>query len=228
MARKSSKTAHVMNLLSGDDSDGSKSEAAQENLAASQAGNPKETVKELTVVAQQASIQTAEAPLSPSPISIIDMTSSVPDPVAELIKTQLEEEEETDTTSEKTEESEPTTLEVGSLAEPETVAAIDEPVTPTDSTETFPDNQPYQFLNIMEQAVKTKAEDYMNQLGMCTCKRCIADVTALTLTNLPSKYIVVDYLSSTPLLNYYINRYSQMVIVEMTKACITVKESPHH
>ncbi|WP_124066923.1 late competence development ComFB family protein [Clostridium sp. E02] len=221
MARKSSKTAHVMNLLSGDDSEGSKSEAAQENLAASQAGNQKETVKELTVVAQQASIQTSEGSLSPSPISIIDMTSSVPDPVAELIKAQLEEEEET-------EESVPMTSEVEPIAEPEAVTAIDVPVTPIDSTENFPDNPSYQFLNIMEQAVKTKAEDYMNRLGMCTCKRCIADVTALTLTNLPSKYIVVDYLSSTPLLNYYINRYSQMVIVEMTKACITVKESPHH
>lgn len=228
MARKSSKTAHVMNLLSGDDSEGSKSEAAQENLAASQAGNPKETVKELTVVAQQASIQTSEGPLSPSPISIIDMTSSVPDPVAELIKEQLEEEEETDTTVEKTEESVPTVPEFETTVEPESNAAIDEPVIPIDTAEKFPDNPSYQFLNIMEQAVKTKAEDYMNRLGMCTCKRCIADVTALTLTNLPSKYIVVDYLSSTPLLNYYINRYSQMVIVEMTKACMTVKENPHH
>lgn len=93
MARKSSKTAHVMNLLAGGEAESSKSEAAKENLAASQAAESKGTIKELTVLAQQASIQMQEGPLSPSPISIIDLSSSVQDPVAELIRQQLEEDE---------------------------------------------------------------------------------------------------------------------------------------
>lgn len=93
MARKSSKTAHVMNLLAGGETETSKSEAAKENLAASQAAESKGTIKELTVLAQQASIQMQDSPLSPSPISIIDLSSSVQDPVAELIKQQLEEDE---------------------------------------------------------------------------------------------------------------------------------------
>lgn len=93
MARKSSKTAHVMNLLAGGEAESSKSEAAKENLAASQAAESKGTIKELTVLAQQASIQMQDNPLSPSPISIIDLSSSVQDPVAELIKQQLEEDE---------------------------------------------------------------------------------------------------------------------------------------
>lgn len=93
MARKSSKTAHVMNLLAGGEAESSKSEAAKENLAASQAAESKGTIKELTVLAQQASIQMQDSPLSPSSISIIDLSSSVQDPVAELIKQQLEEDE---------------------------------------------------------------------------------------------------------------------------------------
>lgn len=93
MARKSSKTAHVMNLLAGGEAESSKSEVAKENLAASQAAESKGTIKELTVLAQQASIQMQDSPLSPSPISIIDLSSSVQDPVAELIKHQLEEDE---------------------------------------------------------------------------------------------------------------------------------------
>ncbi len=93
MARKSSKTAHVMNLLAGGEAESSKSEAAKENLAASQAAESKGTIKELTVLAQQASIQMQEGPLSPSPISIIDLSSSVQDPVAELIRQQLQEDE---------------------------------------------------------------------------------------------------------------------------------------
>ena len=96
MARKSSKTAHVMNLLAGGEAESSKSEAAKENLAASQAAESKGTIKELTVLAQQASIQMQEGPLSPSPISIIDLSSSVQDPVAELIRQQLEEDEKED------------------------------------------------------------------------------------------------------------------------------------
>lgn len=93
MARKSSKTAHVMNLLSGGESESSKTEAAKENHAASQAAESKGTINELTVLAQQASIQMQDGPLSPSPISIIDLSSSAPDPVAELIRQQLEEDE---------------------------------------------------------------------------------------------------------------------------------------
>lgn len=93
MARKSSKTAHVMNLLAGGEAESSKTEAAKENQAASQAAESKGTINELTVLAQQASIQMQDGPLSPSPISIIDLSSSVPDPVAELIRQQLEEDE---------------------------------------------------------------------------------------------------------------------------------------
>ena len=106
MARKSSKTAHVMNLLAGGEAESSKSEAAKENLAASQAAESKGTIKELTVLAQQASIQMQDSPLSPSPISIIDLSSSVQDPVAELIKHQLEEDEKKELGNEFSEKSE--------------------------------------------------------------------------------------------------------------------------
>lgn len=106
MARKSSKTAHVMNLLAGGEAESSKSEAAKENLAASQAAESKGTIKELTVLAQQASIQMQDSPLSPSPISIIDLSSSVQDPVAELIKQQLEEDEKKELGTEFSEKNE--------------------------------------------------------------------------------------------------------------------------
>ena len=106
MARKSSKTAHVMNLLAGGEAESSKSEAAKENLAASQAAESKGTIKELTVLAQQASIQMQDSPLSPSPISIIDLSSSVQDPVAELIKQQLEEDEKKELGTELSEKNE--------------------------------------------------------------------------------------------------------------------------
>ena len=89
MARKSSKTAHVMNLLAGDDSESPKEEAAKENLAARQTSDSAEAIKGLASMNQPSS--------APTPISIVDMSSSVLDPVAELIKEQLEEAEADET-----------------------------------------------------------------------------------------------------------------------------------
>ncbi len=336
MARKSSKTAHVMNLLAGDESESSKSEAAKENLAANLNTDSSETIKELTVLAHQASIQTQEGPLSPSPISIIDMSSSAPDPVSELIRQQLEEEEgftapspEEDSIIGKTEidfnaqdEIEQPLPDADTVEETEDASVISnfgveregndsEPIpvlnasevkvytTPTsddpwevnnsiqetddleerieseldeiiseDSTESAsleiasieesnlesdlsvskdlstpksidpdtgenlkvegPQIPTYQYLNVMEHVVKNLVDSYVSKFDTCSCGRCIADITALTLTKLPPKYIVVESNSASPLLNFYINRFSQQVIVELTKACSIVKQNPHH
>ncbi|WP_077612090.1 late competence development ComFB family protein [Clostridium sp. Marseille-P2415] len=221
MARKSSKTAHVMNLLAGDDPESSKSEAAKENFAARQTSDSTETIKELTVLAQQASIQTQEGPLSPSPISIIDMTSSAPDPVAELIKQQLEEEEAGNEAilQESFIPEDAVKEETSPVSE---IQPEDEPAIVQESESSF------QYLNVMEHIVKNRAEEYMEKFNVCNCGHCTADVTALALSHLPPKYIVVEPPSASPLLNYYSNRFSQQVVVELTKACSIVKENPHH
>ncbi|GLB29130.1 hypothetical protein LAD12857_10530 [Lacrimispora amygdalina] len=135
MARKSSKTAHVMNLLAGGEAESSKSEAAKENLAASQAAESKGTIKELTVLAQQASIQMQEGPLSPSPISIIDLSSSVQDPVAELIRQQLEEDEKAENQTNLNQDG--AVNAIADLTEPD----LDEE--PATDTEELPAAEPY-------------------------------------------------------------------------------------
>ena len=371
MARKSSKTAHVMNLLAGDEPESSKSEAAKENQAASLNTDSSETIKELTVLAHKASIQTQEGPLTPSPISIIDMSSSSPDPVSEMIRQQLEVEEGINTDSSQETAIENNVTEavntqtektVGEKAESEKTEAgkndvekaefekIDAEETITESavtegigseelktedhiddrknlekivpeqelsentmtetrndqtntvaddnnasnanstggTETFgnsesgsdlkqnisddnedapmiltasevkvietdfeepkknpspeteamkskesasasePEKPTFKYLNVMEHVVQSKVHEYAAKFGICCCGHCIADITALTLTNLPPKYVVVKPPTASPLLNFYMNRYSQQVIVEITKACFTVKQNPHH
>lgn len=254
MARKSSKTAHVMNLLAGDETDASKVEAAKENISARQTSDTTETIKELTVLAQQASIQTQDGPLSPSPISIINMSSSAPDPVAERIRQQLEEEENTEEdhmfSSEGSNAEEitlnsdntlPSSLQAKANENPDpeekkeeekgreeenAVQAISPQTAPPQEK---PHPQPtYQYLNVMEEVVNSKVEEYMQKFDVCTCKHCVADVKALALTHLPSKYIVVEPPAVSPLLNFYSSRFSQQVIVELTKACSIVKENPHH
>lgn len=362
MARKSSKTAHVMNLLAGDEPETSKSEAAKENQAASLNTDSSETIKELTVLAHKASIQTQEGPLTPSPISIIDMSSSAPDPVSEMIRQQLEDEEgigeavtkevehddaselvsekvfsdktmtdeatannsiteetiadgtmndetltseaindqtlENETSAGKTlndkamddetlaeeaiskekaiqpevendlnlvdnseakynsdvlnhSEEDFSTLESPSEENEESpvvLTATEVNVIETDFIDPKTNSAPeaktsevkeetsspelekptFKYLNVMEHVVQNKVHEYATKLDACCCGHCIADITALTLTNLPPKYVVVEPPSASPLLNFYVNRYSQQVFVELTKACFTVKQNPHH
>lgn len=214
MARKSSKTAHVMNLLAGEEAESPKEEAARENLAARQTSDSTEKIRELT--------DSNQPPSPPTPISIIDMSSSAPDPVAELIREQLEEAEETEDMKdveniEDMRETEhapgPEAPALAQEAEPK----IPEPVVP-----------PFQYLNVMEHIIKNAAPEYMDKFDVCSCERCTADVTALALSHLPPKYIVAEQATASPLLNFYTTRFSQQVVVELTKACSMVKENPHH
>ncbi len=84
------------------------------------------------------------------------------------------------------------------------------------------------LVSVMEYIVKLRLDEYMGDFAMCDCKRCKADIVALTLTNLPSKFVVTDADNISPLLNYYENKYLGQVAVELTKACMRVSNVPHH
>ncbi len=45
------------------------------------------------------------------------------------------------------------------------------------------------LINLYEEAVRRKAKDVMQQLGMCECEVCYDDVCALALNRLPPKYV---------------------------------------
>ncbi len=86
----------------------------------------------------------------------------------------------------------------------------------------------YVFLNVMENLVNETVDKWMQQFGTCTCSRCRADVVALSLTNLPAKYVVVGRNAAAPLMNFYSQQFSGAITVEVTKACTKVMERPHH
>lgn len=240
MARKSSKTAHVLNLLSGHDS-------KKEN--------------ELEDEPQKPAVQETPA------VSIIDKSGE--DPVAELIqdrllnefeKEQLSQEsspENTDSkeasefpeiseipeegTEEETLESssedvpEEDTEPVSGAEEPEAKDAppIDTPFEENESLE-IPEETPkeetpdFVSINIMERIVQDKIIYYMRQFDCCTCPRCTADTIALTLNGLPPKYVVAEPSAEAPLLSFYTNKYISEITVEATKACMEIKQNPRH
>lgn len=83
-------------------------------------------------------------------------------------------------------------------------------------------------VNVMEHIVNDKIIYFMRQFDVCTCSRCKADVTALTLNGLAPKYIVTMKAAVDPLLSYHTNRLISDVTVEATKACMIVKDNPRH
>lgn len=87
----------------------------------------------------------------------------------------------------------------------------------------------FHFLNVMEELLLQQDLDgLMKDHNVCTCRRCKADVCALALTALPSKYVVISRTSLSPVLNYYENKFKIAMLTELNKACAIVRETPHH
>ncbi len=234
MARKSNKTAHVLNLLAGNEPKKDEAEESRET-----AGTTEPETK------------TTDTPTAPAPsVAVIDTTEA--DPVADLIQNKLMEEFGDPDATQKEEPQEP------SSAQPETASAQPEPIlepepepvpqpepapqpTPSNDTQPAPQPQPtaeeaparepepdYVFVNVMERIVRDKIIYFMRQFDVCTCDRCKEDTIALTLNGILPKYQVMDRHAVDPLLSFYTNRYISDVTVEATKACMEVKEHPRH
>nr|WP_294680647.1 late competence development ComFB family protein [uncultured Anaerotignum sp.] len=106
---------------------------------------------------------------------------------------------------------------------------------PTPMTQTAPNveespshENEFYYINVYEQIVKNNVLEYLERFGVCTCSRCVADATALALTNLPSKYIVTEYDNTSPLLSFFEHQFQTLILSELTKACLTVQANPRH
>ncbi len=84
------------------------------------------------------------------------------------------------------------------------------------------------YVNVMQALVEEKVPKYLKMFELCTCDRCTADVKALTLTNLPAKYAVMEKGNVIPMLTVYEGRYNQTLIAQILKACDVVMKNPRH
>ena len=81
----------------------------------------------------------------------------------------------------------------------------------------------------MADILKTKdVRGLMQKYGGGTCDKCVADVTALSLTRLPAKYVVLDKDKTSPMIGFYRSKFHADIFVAMLKAVMDVKEHPHH
>ena len=225
MARKSNKTAHVLNLLSGHDTKKEPEKELETDVKkdadpiSEQDSQPKDAQQPHPDPEPTEKIPRGKISVPDSPsVSIIDQTEK--DPVAEQIQANLFQEfqKEHDMNPEESQkeswEKEP---EAEPVAEPESTIVSE------------PEPEPeFVRINVMERIVSDKIIYFMRQFECCTCEKCIADTIALTLNGLPPKYIVTEPAAEAPLLSFYTNHFISEITVEATKACMTVKETPRH
>ena len=84
------------------------------------------------------------------------------------------------------------------------------------------------YINVMQTLVEEKALRYIKMFGLCDCKRCQADVKALTLSNLVPKYVVLSSTDRIPMLTVYEGRFNSTVVAQLTRSCKIVMDSPRH
>lgn len=91
-----------------------------------------------------------------------------------------------------------------------------------------PDDVEYEYIDVMNSVIDERLMEYIERFNVCSCNRCVLDVKALALSNLPPKFIVTPKTSSRPLMSFYHSKYSSYIMTELTKACLTVLDNPRH
>ena len=237
MAKKTNKTSHVLNLITG----------SQPPVASSGETQPPSSASGET---QQ------EGSAAEEPVRVPSANVTVVDPreegklaeeiqknlIQELEKEQTEEqaeqpgeqeeqsEEQTEEQSEEQSEEQTEEQTEEQIEQPKTNAGTPVQKEPEQQEEQKQEDGPsYRVVNIMEEILTPELIlDELKSNDTCTCSRCQADVKALMLTRLPPKYIVADNTTVPMLLTFYRNKFRVAVLSQSMRACMEVKEHPRH
>ncbi len=237
MAKKTNKTSHVLNLITG----------SQPPVASSGETQPSSSASGET---QQ------EGSAAEEPVRVPSANVTVVDPreegklaeeiqknlIQELEKEQTEEQAEQPGEQEEQSEEQPEEQpeeQTEEQQEEQTEEQTEQPKTnagtpvqkePEQQEEQKQEDGPsYRVVNIMEEILTPELIlDALKSNDTCTCSRCQADVKALMLTRLPPKYIVADNTTVPMLLTFYRNKFRVAVLSQSMRACMEVKEHPRH
>lgn len=210
---KSSKTAHVMNLLS-------------KNRTAEPAPAPQVEPAEPVVPAAPVSA----APPIPPIISSINADAAVSSQIRDALEAAL------DPVGASPAEPQQPTIQTPPPVPPAPAPVPPQPVEkpapqPPAPAEKAPRQKAYEppaYVNVMEILVREKAEKYMRATGMCCCDQCTVDVMAYTLSHLPPKYVVMSEGERIPKLTFYEVQNSSDITTQLMRACEIVSKAPHH
>lgn len=245
MAKKTNKTSHVLNLITGSQPPVASSgetqppssasgETQQEGSAAEEpvrvpsanvtVVDPREEGK-LAEEIQKNLIQELEKEQTEEQT---EEQAEQPGEQEEQSEEQSEEQPEEQTEEQSEEQSEEQTEE--QTGQPKTNAGTPVQKEPEQQEEQKQEDGPsYRVVNIMEEILTPELIlDALKSNDTCTCSRCQADVKALMLTRLPPKYIVADNTTVPMLLTFYRNKFRVAVLSQSMRACMEVKEHPRH
>ena len=233
MAKKTNKTSHVLNLITG--SQPPVASSGETQLSSSASGETQQ-----------------EGSAAEEPVRVPSANVTVVDPreegkLAEEIQKNLIQELEKEQTEEQAEQpgepeeqsEEQTEEQSEEQSEEQTEEQTEQPKTnagtpvqkePEQQEEQKQEDGPsYRVVNIMEEILTPELIlDALKSNDTCTCSRCQADVKALMLTRLPPKYIVADNTTVPMLLTFYRNKFRVAVLSQSMRACMEVKEHPRH
>ena len=245
MAKKTNKTSHVLNLITGSQPPVASSGETQPPSSASgetqQEGSAaEEPVRvpsaNVTVVDPREEGKLAEE-IQKNLIQELEKEQTEeqaeqPGEQEEQSEEQTEEQSEEQTEEQSEEQSEEQTEEQTEeqIEQPKTNAGTPVQKEPEQQEEQKQEDGPsYRVVNIMEEILTPELIlDALKSNDTCTCSRCQADVKALMLTRLPPKYIVADNTTVPMLLTFYRNKFRVAVISQSIRACMDVKERPRH
>lgn len=211
-SNNSSKTAHVMNLLSKSRS------GAPEPPAAEPKAEPAAPQPEAAPQAVPAQQPAHAAPVAPI-ISSITADAAVSSQIKDALEAELEQ-------APKPPAQQPAPVQQPAPA-PEAPAA---PVqaAPAPQAPAQPEEEKPNYINVMQILVEEKADEYMKMFGICCCDKCRVDVRAYALNHLPPKYVVLSQNERVPRLTVYESRFASDVTAQLIQACKKVMLTPHH
>ena len=226
MAKKTNKTSHVLNLITGSQPPVASSGETQPSSSASGETQQEESAAEEPVRVPSANVTVVD-PREEGKLAeeiqknlIQELEKEQTEEQAEQPgeqEEQSEEQSEEQTEEQSEEQSEEQTEE--QTEQPKTNAGTPVQKEPEQQEEQKQEDGPsYRVVNIMEEILTPELIlDALKSNDTCTCSRCQADVKALMLTRLPPKYIVADNTTVPMLLTFYRNKFR-----------VAVKEHPRH
>ena len=237
MAKKTNKTSHVLNLITGSQPPVASSGETQPSSSASGETQQEGSAAEEPVRVPSANVTVVD-PREEGKLSEEIQKNLIQELEKEQTEEQAEQpgeqeeqsEEQTEEQSEEQSEEQTEEQSEEQTEQPKTNAGTPVQKEPEQQEEQKQEDGPsYRVVNIMEEILTPELIlDALKSNGTCTCSRCQADVKALMLTRLPPKYIVADNTAVPMLLTYYHNKFRVAVISQSIRACMDVKERPRH
>ncbi|WHH59653.1 late competence development ComFB family protein [Petroclostridium sp. X23] len=82
--------------------------------------------------------------------------------------------------------------------------------------------------NYMEEVVFNMMEGILKDINCCTCDKCLMDIAALALNDLPPKYVVTDQGEVYLKINALQQQFEVDATTAIIKAAVLVKRNPRH